>query len=332
MSVGFPTVRMRRLRKSVNMRELLCEVRLSIKDLVMPLFIQHGNNIQHSLESMPGLFHFSVDQLEKEIKEIVALGIPAVLLFGLPEYKDFQGSASWQDDGVIQQAIKEIKRIAPELLVIADVCFCEYTDHGHCGIVENNDLHNDKTLEILAKQAVSFAKAGADIVAPSGMVDGMVGAIRQALDQANFSMTAILSYSTKYASSFYGPFRSAVECGLQSGGDRKTYQMNPPNTNEALRETTLDIEEGADMIMIKPGLSYLDIVYRVKQKFPEYSLGVYQVSGEYSMIKAAAEKGWINEEAVIMETLISMKRAGADFIITYFAKDAAKLLKYTARH
>lgn len=326
---SFPSVRMRRLRISANMRALVSETSLSVKDLVMPLFIQHGHNIKRPVESMPGLFQVSVDHLEKEIKEIVDLGIPSVMLFGLPDYKDEEGSSSWQDDGVVQQAIREIKRISPELVVMADLCFCEYTNHGHCGIVENNHVENDKTLRILAKQAVSLAKAGVDIVAPSGMMDGMVAAIRQGLDAAHFPMVAILSYSTKYASSFYGPFRSAVECGLAGGGDgdRKAYQMNPANGSEGLREAFLDIEEGADMLMVKPALSYLDVIYRVKQKYPEYPLAAYQVSGTYSMIKAAAEKGWINEKAVMMETLLSTKRAGADFVITYFAKEAARVLQ-----
>lgn len=324
---NFPALRMRRLRGSAKMRELLTETRLSVQQLVMPLFIHHGTAIRRPLESMPGLFQLSVDQLDQEIQEIVALGLPAVLLFGLPETKDAQGSASWQDSGVVQQAIRKIKNIAPELVVIADVCFCEYTSHGHCGIVENNDVHNDKTLEILAKQAVSFAKAGADVVAPSGMIDGMVGAIRHALDQANYTSVAILSYSTKYASNFYGPFRSAVDCGLQAGGDRKTYQINPANVQEGLREALLDIQEGADVLMVKPALSYLDVIYRIKQAYPTYPVAAYVVSGSYAMVKAAAEKGWINGEAVMMEMLISIKRAGADFIITYFAKEAARLLQ-----
>jgi porphobilinogen synthase len=326
MSLTFPTVRMRRLRQSLAMRDLLTETRLSVKDFVMPLFIQHGNNIRNPVDSMPGLFQLSVDQLDQEIKEISELGIPAVILFGLPEYKDADGSASWQDNGVVQNAIRKIKKIAPELLVMVDTCFCEYTSHGHCGVVENNDVENDKTVENLVKQAVIYAKAGAEVIAPSGMIDGMVAAIRQGLDQAGFPLVAILSYSTKYASNFYGPFRCAVDCGLQAGGDRKTYQMSPTNAREGLRETLLDVEEGADMLMVKPGMPYLDIVYRVKQAYPTHPLGIYQVSGEYSMIKAAAEKGWINEKAVMMESLIAMRRAGADFIITYFAIEAARLL------
>lgn len=324
---GFPEVRMRRLRSSVKMRELLCETRLSLQQLVMPLFIQHGQNIREPIESMPGLFRFSVDHLEKEIREVAALGIPAVMLFGLPEYKDPEGSASWQDSGVVQQAIRKIKQVAPGLVVMADACFCEYTSHGHCGIMEHNDVHNDKTLEILTKQALSYAKAGADTIAPSGMIDGMVGAIRQALDKAGYSSVSILSYSTKYASHFYGPFRSAVECGLQAGGDRKTYQINPANVQEGLRDALLDIQEGADMLMVKPALSYLDVICRMKQTYPMYPIAAYVVSGEYAMVKAAAEKGWINGEAVMMEILLSIKRAGADFIITYFSKEAARLLQ-----
>lgn len=324
---NFPNLRMRRLRGSANMRELLCETRLSPGQLVMPLFVHHGRNIRQALDSMPGIFQLSVDQLDQEIQEIVELGIPAVLLFGLPDAKDAEGSASWQEDGVIQQAIQNIKAIAPGLVVMADVCFCEYTSHGHCGIVENDDVHNDKTLEILAKQALSFAKAGVDVIAPSGMIDGMVSAIRQALDHAGYSSVSILSYSTKYASSFYGPFRSAVDCGLQDGGDRKTYQINPANVQEGLREALLDIQEGADMLMVKPALSYLDVICRMKQAYPTYPVAAYVVSGSYAMVKAAAEKAWINGEAVMMEMLLSIKRAGADFIITYFAKEAARLLR-----
>jgi len=326
---SFPQVRLRRLRQSMNMRALLTETRLSVKDLVMPLFIQHGNNIRNPVSSMPGLFQISVDHLEQEIKDIVGLGIPAVMLFGLPEYKDDQGSASWQDDGVVQQAIREIKRVAPELVIMVDLCFCEYTSHGHCGIVENDDVHNDKTLEILVCQGVSLAKAGAAVLAPSGMMDGVVQALRRGLDEAGCSDVAILCHSTKFASSFYGPFRAAVDCGLVGGGDgdRKRYQMNPANPNEALRETALDVAEGADMLMVKPALAYLDVIYRVKQAHPELPVAAYVVSGTYAMVKAAAEKGWMNNDTVTMEILMAVKRAGADFIVTYSAKEAATLLK-----
>lgn len=326
---NFPGVRLRRLRQSSNMRALLTETRLSVKDLVMPLFIQHGHNIRNPLDSMPGLFQISVDHLQKEIKEIVELGIPAVMLFGLPDYKDEQGSSSWQEDGVVQQAIREVKRVAPELLVMADLCFCEYTTHGHCGIVEDDDVHNDKTLEILVKQAVSLAKAGVDVLAPSGMMDGVVQAVRKGLDEAGYANVAIICHSTKFASSFYGPFRSAVDCGLVGGGDgdRKRYQMNPANAQEALREAALDIEEGTDMLMVKPALAYLDVICRIKQTYPGYPVVAYIVSGTYAMVKAAAEKGWVNGDAVMMEMLLAVKRAGADFMITYSAKEAARLLK-----
>ncbi|MCX7120864.1 MAG: porphobilinogen synthase [Gammaproteobacteria bacterium] len=322
---GFPVVRLRRLRRSPALRAMLQENTVSVSDLVLPLFIKAGKNIRHLISSMPGHFQLSIDQLEAEIIDVVALKIPAVILFGIPNEKDAIGSASLCDEGVIQAAIKLIKKIAPELLVITDVCLCEYTDHGHCGLInaKDNSVDNDATLEMLAKQAVSHAKAGADIIAPSGMMDGMVLAIRAALDKNNFQEIPILSYAVKYASSFYGPFREAAE-GAPQFGDRKTYQMNPANSNEALREAQCDIAEGADMLMVKPAQNYLDVIYRVKQQFPEVPLCAYQVSGEFSMIKAAAEKNWINHDAVMLESLLAIKRAGADFIITYFAKEFSR--------
>lgn len=330
INVSHPTHRPRRLRTSQAMRDLIAETHLSVKDFVCPLFIRAGKQIKNPISSMPGQFQFSVDNLKPEILEIKKLGIPAVLLFGIPAKKDACGSDSWSEQGVMQQAIREIKTIAPELLIIADLCFCEYTDHGHCGIVEKNhlgewDVHNDKTLAILAKQAVSLAKAEADIIAPSGMMDGMVKAIRESLDDHSFENVTILSYAVKYASSFYGPFREAAE-GAPQFGDRKTYQMDPRNSNEALKEAELDVKEGADMLMVKPAQRYLDIIYRVKQQFPYVPLGAYQVSGEFAMIKAASEKGCIDEQKAMLESLIAIKRAGADFIISYFAKEAAKIL------
>lgn len=316
--------RPRRLRKTPTMRRFLRENTVTVSDLVCPLFIKAGHAICHPIASMPGCFQLSVDQLESEIQQIQALNIPAVILFGIPSYKDATGTCALQDDGVVQQATRLIKKIAPDLLVIADLCLCEYTDHGHCGVIEHKDVHNDRTLSLLAEQAISHAKAGADIIAPSGMMDGMVAAIRGALDQHHFENIPILSYAVKYASSFYGPFREAAE-GAPQFGDRKTYQMDPANSDEALKEAKLDIAEGADMLMVKPAEHYLDIVYRIKQAFPEYPLGAYQVSGEFAMIKAAAEKGWIDHDKVMCESLLSIKRAGADFIITYFAKEYARL-------
>lgn len=327
MTIDMPT-RLRRLRANVRLRDLVREHALTVNDLVLPLFIKAGQGIQTPIRSMPGQFQWSVDQLEPEIQHIVQLNIPAVILFGIPDYKDAQGSSAWRDDGVVQQAIRKIKTLAPDLLVIADLCFCEYTDHGHCGaLVKHNDgqweIDNDQTLSLLAKQALSLVKAGADIIAPSGMMDGMVKAIRFALDQQNYQNIPILSYAVKYASAFYGPFREAAE-GAPQMGDRSTYQMDPANGSRALREAELDVAEGADMLMVKPAQSYLDVIYRVKQKFPGIPLGAYQVSGEYAMIKAAAANGWIDEQKAVYESLLSIKRAGADFIITYFAKTVAQ--------
>ena len=325
-----PKVRLRRLRQSTKLRDLVREHHLTVNDLVLPLFITHGSGQRNPIASMPGHFQLSVDQLDNEIQSIQDLQIPAVLLFGIPEYKDALGSSAWQEDGIIQRAVQSIKKIAPELVVIADVCFCEYTDHGHCGVVNKSnevdfEVENDRTLSLLAKQAVSLAQAGADVIAPSGMMDGMVHAIRMALDAANYSKVPILSYAVKYASSFYGPFRDAAN-GAPMFGDRRTYQMDPANATRALREVELDVAEGADMLMVKPASHYLDIIYRVKQQFPAIPLGAYHVSGEFSMIKAAAANGWMDEERAMLEATLAIKRAGADFVITYFAKELAARL------
>lgn len=319
-------IRPRRLRRTAALRHFLQENTVTVSDLVLPLFVKAGHDIKNPIASMPGHYQFSLDHLPAEIAEIQQLKIPAVILFGIPAKKDSIGSSALDDNGIVQQAIKLIKKIAPALLVISDLCFCEYTDHGHCGVIDaqTQQVDNDKTLELLGKQAVSHARAGADIIAPSGMMDGMVQAIRTALDVNQFQDIPILSYAVKYASSFYGPFRDAAE-GAPQCGDRKTYQMNPANTNEALREAALDVAEGADMLMVKPAQHYLDIIYRVKQRFPELPLGAYQVSGEFAMIKAAAEKNWIDEKSAMTESLLAIKRAGADFIITYFAKEFARL-------
>lgn len=330
----FPQTRLRRLRHNAKIRNLVRETNLNIDKLIFPLFIRHGSNVKKPIESMPGHFQLSVDNLEQEIKSITELGIKSVLLFGIPAEKDPLGKDSYSDYGIIQSAIPVIKKVAPELLVISDVCFCEYTDHGHCGLVTNQgtneevQIDNDKTIELLAKQAVSHAKAGADVVAPSANMDGMVFAIRTALDQNGFQHIPILSYAVKYASSMYGPFRLAAE-GAPKFGDRRTYQMDFANTNEAIRECTLDINEGADMLMVKPAHTYLDVIYRVKQLFPFIPLCAYHTSGEFAFIKAAAEKGWIDERKGVLEILTAIQRAGADFIITYYAKEIAAWLRRT---
>lgn len=316
--------RPRRLRATPAIRALVRETHLSVNSLIMPLFVTYGKKVKKPISAMPGVFQLSVDQLGQEVEKISKLSIPAVLLFGIPKHKDASGLVSYQEDGPVQQAITTIKKANPELCVITDVCLCEYTTHGHCGPVEGNTIANDATLKILAKQAVSHAQAGADMVAPSGMMDGMVGAIRAGLDSDGFTDVAILSYAVKYASAFYGPFREAAECAPQFG-DRTTYQMDPANHREAIKEARLDIEQGADILMVKPALSYLDVIQAIKERF-DCPLAAYNVSGEYAMIKAAAANGWINEEKIIMEVLTAIKRAGADIIITYFAKYAAKLL------
>jgi porphobilinogen synthase len=323
----FPDIRLRRLRKG-KIRNLVRETTLSVDDLVQPIFVDETIDSPVGFSSMPGIYKFPLSDVAKEAKEIAELGIPAVILFGVPAFKDAEGSSSWGENDVIQEATRRIKaELGDELVVITDICMCEYTSHGHCGIVdfESQEVLNDPTLEVLGKIAVSHARAGADMVAPSGMMDGMIGAIRAALDFDGFENIPIMSYAAKFYSSFYGPFREAADSGC-CFGDRSTYQMDPANSNEALREVTLDVAEGADIVMVKPALSYLDIVYRVKTEFG-MPTAAYNVSGEYSMIKAAAANGWLDEKKAIYESLISIKRAGADIIITYFAKDAARMLK-----
>ncbi len=321
----FPDYRPRRLRKNQAFRALIRETHLSPSQLIYPLFIMPGKNKREEISSMPGVFRVTVDQLREEAKECLELGINGVILFGLPDKKDAMGSGAHKKDGIIQTAIKELKKCGPELLVITDVCLCEYTDHGHCGCLINKEVDNDATLEILAKTALSHAQAGADMVAPSDMMDGRVAEIRATLDENNFESIPIMSYSVKYASAFYGPFREAADCTPQFG-DRKSYQMDPANSREALREAALDVDEGADILMVKPAVAYLDIITRLRDEF-DLPIAAYHVSGEYAMIKAAAEKGWIDGDRVMAETLLSIKRAGADIIITYFAKDMARLLK-----
>ena len=316
--------RTRRLRRTENIRRLVRENSLQLNDLVYPIFIEEGQGIEKEIPSMPGIKRFSLDTISKELDEVSKLDIPAVLLFGIPSSKDEIGSETWNDQGIIQQGIRFIKKHYPQLYVITDVCFCEYTSHGHCGIIHDNDVDNDATLVNIAKQVISHAKAGADMVAPSGMMDGMIAAIREALDETGFPNLPVMSYAVKYASAFYGPFRDAAD-STPSFGDRRTYQMDPSNRDEALREANFDDQEGADILMVKPALSYLDIIRDIKNNF-DRPVACYNVSGEYAMIKAAGEKGWIDEEKVMMESLLSMKRAGADIIITYFAKDVAKFL------
>ncbi|ADI02187.1 MAG TPA: porphobilinogen synthase [Syntrophothermus lipocalidus] len=323
--MAFPITRMRRLRKNEALRRMVRETSLSVDDFIYPLFVVYGENKKIPVTSMPGVYQLSCDMLESEIQETVDLGIPAVLLFGIPENKDAAASSAYDDNGVVQQAVRLIKDRWPELLVITDVCLCEYTDHGHCGVVTGTGtIDNDATLELLAQEALSHAKAGADIVAPSDMMDGRIGYIREALDASGFADTAVMAYAAKYASGFYGPFREAAESAPQFG-DRKTYQMDPANSREALREIELDLAEGADIIMVKPALAYLDVIARVRERF-NHPLAAYNVSGEYAMVKAAAANGWLDEERIMMEVLTAIKRAGADIIITYFAKEAARLL------
>jgi len=320
----FPEYRARRLRKNENFRRLIREKKLSIDDLVYPLFAVTGKNVKKPITSMPGQFQLSVDYIVKEAMRARDLGIPAVLLFGIPARKDAMATGAFAKDGIVQQAVKKIKNDVPDMLVITDVCLCEYTNHGHCGMLGKDNVQNDETLEVLAETALSHARAGADMVAPSAMMDGQVAAIREALDENAFEDVPIMAYSAKYASSFYGPFRDAAESAPQFG-DRKAYQMDPANADEAIREISLDVNEGADIIMVKPALAYLDIICRAKQEF-DLPLAAYNVSGEYAMIKAAAQLGWLDEERAMMESLTAIKRAGADIIITYFAPDVAKLL------
>lgn len=323
----FLPVRLKRLRKSETIRHMLCETRLHPHQLIAPIFVHETLTSKCEIPSMPGQFQFPLDALPEEIKTISSLGIPAVLLFGIPANKDAQGNASLSEHGIIQRAIRLIRQVDPNITIIADVCFCEYTDHGHCGVLDGQHIDNDRTLDYLGQQAVSYAAAGADWVAPSSNTDGMVGAIRQALDDAGYIDVAILSYAIKYSSSFYGPFREAAG-GAPRFGDRRSYQMDPANGQEALREAQLDINEGADMIMVKPAMNYLDVIYRTKQRFPEIPLCAYQVSGEYAMIKSAAELHRLDEKKAMFESLIAIKRAGADLIITYFAKDIAEMLRF----
>jgi len=327
MTATFPTLRLRRLRQHPILRDLVRETELNLKDLILPLFIKGTEGEKLLIESMPGHYQIPLNLLGREIEEIVELGISSVLLFGIPPNKDPHGSDSYDDNGIIQKAISKIREVSSNLLIMTDVCFCEYTDHGHCGFLSNksekNDIDNDKTLELLVKQAISHAKAGTNVIAPSGMIDGMVKAIRQGLDLSGFEHIPILSYSVKYNSSLYGPFRLAAE-GPPCFGDRSSHQMDSANAQEALREIQLDVEEGADMLMVKPAHSYLDVIYRVKQAYPYIPLGAYHTSGEFSMIKAAAQRGWVDEKKAVLEILRGIRRAGADFIITYFAKDAAK--------
>ncbi|MFF2887157.1 porphobilinogen synthase [Paenibacillus sp. NPDC057967] len=329
--MSFPIVRHRRLRRTAGLRSLVRENVLSADDFIYPLFVTHGKEVKEEIPSMPGVYHLSMDLLEAEIREIVALGIKSVLLFGVPDHKDAHGSSAYDPNGIVQEAIRAVKGWAPELVVVADTCLCQFTDHGHCGIVHQDEatgvavVDNDRSLELLVRTAVSQAEAGADIIAPSNMMDGFVHAIRAGLDEAGYSDIAILSYSVKYASAFYGPFRDAAHSAPQFG-DRKTYQMDPANSQEALREAESDVAEGADMLMVKPALSYLDIVKTLKEQF-DLPVVAYNVSAEYSMVKAAAANGWVDERAIVLEKLTSMKRAGADIIITYHAKDAVRWLK-----
>jgi porphobilinogen synthase len=320
----FPEYRARRLRKNENFRRLIRETSLSVDDLVYPLFAVPGKSVKKPITSMPGQFQLSVDYIAKEAQKAYELGIPAVLLFGIPAKKDEMATGAFAKDGIVQQAVHSIKNEVPDILVITDVCLCEYTSHGHCGMLEKDCVQNDATLEVLAETAISQARAGADMVAPSAMMDGQVAAIREALDENSFEDLPIMAYAAKYASSFYGPFREAAESAPQFG-DRKAYQMDPANADEAIREMSLDVGEGADIIMVKPALAYLDIICRAKQEF-DLPLAAYNVSGEYSMIKAAAQLGWLDEEKAMIESLTAIKRAGADIIITYFAPQMARLL------
>ncbi|MGG0935364.1 porphobilinogen synthase [Brevibacillus centrosporus] len=317
--------RHRRLRSSAAMRNLVRENHVRMEDLIYPLFVVEGSNVKKEIPSMPGVYQFSLDQLAIEMKEVVAAGIESVIMFGVPEAKDACGTGAYDDSAITQQAIRMIKEAYPEMIVIADTCLCEYTDHGHCGVIHDGDVDNDESLKLLAQTAVSQARAGADIIAPSNMMDGFVIAIREALDEAGFTHIPIMSYAVKYASAFYGPFRDAANSAPQFG-DRKTYQMDPSNSREGLREAASDVKEGADFLIVKPGLAFMDMVVRLRENFNQ-PIVAYNVSGEYSMVKAAAANGWIDEERIVMETLVGFKRAGADLIITYHAKDVSKWLK-----
>ena len=321
---SFPIHRARRLRRDENIRSLVRETTLSLDDLIYPIFVRHGEGVVEEVPSMPGVFRYSVDRVADAVKEARDLGIKAVILFGIPDHKDEVGSDTWSDEGIIQRTLRVLKKEVPDMYLITDVCFCEYTSHGHCGVLKDHEVDNDATLENLRKQVVSHAQNGADMVAPSGMMDGMVQAIRSALDSAGFYHVPIMAYSAKFASAFYGPFRDAAE-SAPSFGDRRGYQMDPANSREAIKEVLLDVIEGADVVMVKPALAYLDIIAKVREKVL-LPVCAYNVSGEYSLIKAAGKMGWVDEERVMMEVLLSIKRAGADMIITYFAKEAARLI------
>jgi porphobilinogen synthase len=323
--MAHPLFRPRRLRDKALLRKMTRETTLSVDDLMYPLFVVHGRGVREPIGSMPGQSRLSIDELVKEAKDVAGMGIPAILLFGIPAEKDPRGSEAWADDGIVQQAVRAVKDTVPDLLVVTDVCLCEYTSHGHCGIVEDGTVRNDPTLELLARTSVSLAEAGSDLIAPSDMMDGRVAAIREALDDASFVETPIMAYSAKYASVFYGPFREAADSTPQFG-DRRGYQMDPANAVEALREIAFDIDEGADIVMVKPALPYLDVISRAKAEFG-LPLAAYSVSGEYAMIKAAAQLGWLDGERAMMEALTSIKRAGADIVITYFAPEVARLLE-----
>jgi porphobilinogen synthase len=320
-----PYYRPRRVRKNENIRRMVKETHLRVDDLIYPMFVIEGKGIKNPITSMPGIEQFSIDLMLTEVREIAKLGIPAIMLFGIPDHKDSAGSDARDENGIIQRAVREIKQTVPEMYVITDVCFCEYTDHGHCGAIREKEVDNDATLTMLAEQVVTHARAGTDMVAPSGMMDGMIGAIREALDENGFTTMPIMSYAAKYASAFYGPFREAAESAPQFG-DRRGYQMDPANAREALYEVALDVDEGADIIMVKPALAYLDIIYRVREQV-NLPVAAYNVSGEYSMVQAAAKEGWIDGDRVIMEILTAIKRAGADIILTYAAKKVARLLE-----
>ncbi len=321
----FPDYRPRRLRKNENLRRMIRETTLSVDNLVYPLFITHGKGVRRPIKSMPGISQLSIDLLVEEVREINDLGIPAVLLFGIPKNKDEAGSEAYERQGIVQRAIREIRKKASETIIITDVCLCEYTTHGHCGIIKNGDVDNDATLELLARMALSHAEAGAHMVAPSDMMDGRVSEIRECLDENAHEGIPIMSYSAKYASGFYGPFREAAGSSPQFG-DRRSYQMDPANSREAIREVSLDVEEGADIVMVKPAIAYLDIIFQIKEEF-DLPVAAYNVSGEYAMVKAADRLGWVDGEKVMMECLVAIKRAGADIIITYFAKEAARILR-----
>jgi porphobilinogen synthase len=330
---GFPTTRLRRLRQHPRLREMVRAARVEANRLIQPLFVRPGRGVRQAIDAMPGIFQLSVDEASREAAELAAAGVAGVILFGIPAEKDPLGKDAYSDEGIVQQAVRALKRATPDLLVVTDVCFCEYTDHGHCGVVGQvagrTDVDNDATLELLGRQAISHARAGADTIAPSGMMDGMVGAIRRALDESGHSHLPIMSYAAKYASAFYGPFRDAAE-SAPAFGDRRSYQMDPAaDPGQALREVELDLAEGADIIMVKPALAYLDILRSVRDRFPGVPLAAYNVSGEYGMVKAAAARGWIDERAVVIESLTAMHRAGADIILSYWAKDVATWLAKT---